>query len=190
MQTFNPVKIAQFLLQEKLKTAKLVVDATAGNGQDTLFMAANTPENTVVLSFDVQESAIQATQKLLSQHNLLTKVKLYCVSHTDINHYLNKTMIDIAMFNLGYLPGDNHRVVTKTDSTLLAVKQVIEYLNEGGVLSIVAYPGHEEGLQEEQELYKFLAVLPTKNFTVLRSNMLNHVNNPPILYIIEKVKKR
>jgi methylase of polypeptide subunit release factors len=188
MQTFNAVKSAKVLLAEKLQTARLVVDATAGNGYDTLFLAKNTPQDTDILAFDIQQSAIESTKKLLAEENLLYKVQLYCTSHADLLNYLEGyTGIDIAMFNLGYLPGCNHRVVTTADSTLQAVKAVIDSLNPGGVLSITAYPGHEEGAKEEQELHILLANLPAKAFTVIRLILLNHLNNPPVLYMIEKV---
>jgi SAM-dependent methyltransferase len=190
MQILNPVRSAQALLAEKLKTAKLVVDATAGNGHDTLFLAQNTPSDTTVLAFDIQPGAIEATQRLLSQQNLLYKVKLYCASHTDIVSNLDEhTGLDVAIFNLGYLPGCNHSIVTTKDSTMLAVQAIIECLNPGGILSITAYPGHEEGAKEEQAIRTFLAKLSYKRFTVIRLELLNHVNNPPVLYMIEKVKK-
>lgn len=190
MQTFNPVKAAKAILLSKLKTAKVAVDATCGNGYDTLFLAQNTPLEAEILAFDIQESAIKATERLLLQEDLLYKVKLHHESHANIQHYLNGAGIDAAMFNLGYLPGDDHNIVTKTTSTMLAVKAVMEALNAGGVLSIAAYPGHQEGAREENELHTFLAALPYKSFNIIRLEMLNHINNPPVLYMLEKVKRR
>lgn len=191
MQTFNAIRSAKLLLAEKLKTASLAIDATAGNGHDTLFLAKNTPDAANILAFDIQQSAIEATRKLLLQENLLYKVNLYCTSHADILNFLDDSQdIDVAMFNLGYLPGGNHSVVTTVNSTIPAIQAVLDLLNQGGILSVTAYPGHEEGRDEEQALSAFFTKLSYQDFTVIRLAMLNHFNNPPVLYMVEKVKKR
>jgi hypothetical protein len=51
-------------------------------------------------------------------------------------------------FNLGYLPGGNQMTTTRSDSTLTALRQSLELLRPGGVLSILAYRGHPGGREE------------------------------------------
>ncbi len=51
----------------------------------------------------------------------------------------------VVMFNLGWLPGAEHIVTTKTETTLTAVQAAIELIVPGGFVSICVYPGHEEG---------------------------------------------
>jgi ubiquinone/menaquinone biosynthesis C-methylase UbiE len=187
MQTFSAVKMAHKLLINKLNTAKCVVDATAGNGNDTLFLAKNSSDDAVIWAFDIQQVAISNTTQLLATHNLSNKVSLVVDSHTNVALYINK-QIDIAMFNLGYLPKSEHTIATEDYSTIMALQEFLRLLSVGGVISIVAYPGHEKGYYEQQSVQEFLKSLPAKLFTVGCWSMINHVNHSPILYVVEKVR--
>lgn len=187
MQTFSAVKLAQQLLINKLNTAQCVVDATAGNGKDTLFLAKYSCDNVIIWAFDIQQVAILKTKQLLDIHNLTNKVNLVVDSHINITSYINM-QIDVAMFNLGYLPNSEHSIATEYHSTIVALQQVLSLLSVGGVVSLVAYPGHEQGYYEQQAVQEFLGSLPAKLFTVGCWSMINHVNNSPILYIVEKVR--
>ena len=55
------------LLKEVIDKNSIVVDATAGNGNDTLFLA-KTPAKKV-FAFDVQNKAITNTNDLLEKNN-------------------------------------------------------------------------------------------------------------------------
>ena len=184
---FNAVKMAQIVLLPKLSKASLVVDATAGNGKDTLFLAQNTPLDTKVFSFDIQDKAIFNTQKLLKEHNLLTKVEVVLDNHININKYLDGN-IDALMFNLGYLPSSDHIVYTKSDTTIKALYNILPLLKKNGIITIVAYPGYEEGFKEMVDLESFLQDIEQQNFNVACFKMINQKNNPPALFVIEKLK--
>jgi SAM-dependent methyltransferase len=187
MQTFNAVKLAQQLLIEKVNTAQCVVDATAGNGKDTLFLAKNSCKDAVVWAFDIQQAAIMKTKQLLSTHNLLNKVKLIVDSHTNIGSYMTGN-IDVAMFNLGYLPNADHKITTELQSTIIALRQILSILSVRGIISLVTYPGHQAGYWEQQAVQEHLKSLSPEIFTVGCWSMINHVNNPPILYVVEKTR--
>lgn len=187
MQTFNAVKLAQYLLAGKVKRAGYLVDATAGNGKDTLFLAENSPEHAVIWAFDVQQSAILNTKQLLVDYKLENKVNAIIDSHANIEQYSIKE-IDVAMFNLGYLPNAGHKVTTKCQSTIIALQKIVGLLSIGGVISLVAYTGHQEGLLENEAVKELLLSLSPAIFTVGCWSMINHSNNPPILYIIEKTR--
>lgn len=98
-----------------------------------------------------------------------------------------QTKIDIAIFNLGYLPGGDHKFTTKDDTTLKAIDKILNNLNINGYVAIVMYPGHEEGLKEYQSIKLFVKDLPKKSFTVGWYKMINHNFNAPALCWIEKV---
>ena len=134
MQTFNAVKLAQYLLDCKVKRAGYLVDATAGNGKDTLFLAKNSPEHAVIWAFDVQQAAILNTKQLLVDCKLENKVNIIVDSHANIERYSIKE-IDVAMFNLGYLPNADHNITTKCQSTITALQKILELLSIGGVIS-------------------------------------------------------
>ena len=94
--------------------------------------------------------------------------------------------VDVALFNLGYLPGASHDLVTKTETTIEALRQTASLLSAGGKITLVAYPGHSSGTEERIAVETFLSALPQETFTVACWQMLNQINNPPVLYILEK----
>lgn len=187
LQVFSILNITRYLLVNKLKAASNIVDATAGNGRDTLFLAQNSPADATIWAFDIQEAALQKTKQLLIDHQLISKVQLILDSHAHIGRHVTGP-VDLAMFNLGYLPGASHEITTNYLSTIEAVQQVLDILNVGGVISIVAYPGHAEGCQENNSLQRFFLELPANIFTVNQWQIINHVNSPPVFYLIEKVR--
>ncbi len=187
MQTFNAIKLAQQLLIDKVNRAKFLVDTTAGNGKDTLFLAQKSPIDAMVWSFDVQQTAILKTKELLSKYSLDDKVKLIIDSHANIDQHINGKL-DVAMFNLGYLPNAQHKITTQCQSTITALQKILGLLSTGGVISIIAYSGHQEGYLESKAVEELLTSLPSNIFTVGCWSMINHSNNPPILYIVEKMR--
>lgn len=187
MQTYNAVKLAQFLLLPHLKNCKRAVDATAGNGWDSLFLAANTGDDAVIYSFDIQKSALFQTERLLREHNMGDKIRLIEDSHENLSSYIDDKL-DIGMFNLGYLPGNDHGITTHADTTIKSVTKLLKMLNTGGFLTIIAYPGHPTGEQEFIEIEKLLKSLSTKFFVVNSWVPVNAAKRPPILYVIEKVR--
>lgn len=187
MQTFNAISLARQLLLSKVMCASCIVDATAGNGKDTVFLAENSPEYGVVYAFDIQENAIATSRKRLVEHNIDDKVQLILDSHANVKSHIDRP-IDVAMFNLGYLPGKCHEIMTMTESTINALTDIASQLSEGGIISVVAYTGHNNGQEENIAVRKYIMTLPAEEFTVLCIDMINHSKNPPILYIIERVR--
>ena len=137
-----------------VKQNDLVVDATIGNGFDTLYLCNLTPKGKV-FGFDIQDEAIANTKKLLENKN---NYKLFKVSHENINTVLKdyNGKISLVLFNLGYLPNGNKKITTKVDSTIKAIQNSFELLNHKGVILVTIYPGHQEGLKESIEIKKLL----------------------------------
>jgi len=187
VEVSNAVVMAQRLLNRTLASASLVVDATAGNGKDTLFLAGNTPDSAIVWAFDIQEQALRKTQQLLVKHQVDHKVRLVADSHSHIASYLNET-VDAAMFNLGYLPGGNHALSTSPATTLQALAQVLHLLGVNGIVTICTYPGYAHGRQELEAVHAYLNSLSQASFAVGCWSMVNQKNSPPILYVIEKIR--
>lgn len=187
MLTLSAVKMSHMLLGAKVANAKCVVDATAGNGKDTLFLALNTPEQCRIWAFDIQQQALSNAEFLLKKYELHKKVTFVLDSHANILNYV-KEPVDIAMFNLGYLPGGTHDIVTEPESTIQALTNLISHSAVGGIISVVAYPGHPGGRDEHEAVREYLTSLPQRNYTVASWSMVNQINNPPVLYIIEKVR--
>lgn len=187
MQTeSNSIQIAHILLKEALQTAKIIVDATAGNGNDTLFIAQNAECTAKIFAFDIQQEALKQAKAKLLQVNLADRVQFILASHDEVNDYIHEPL-DLVIFNLGYLPGGNHQVTTKSEITLKALKIMLDKLSVNGHIAVVVYPGHEEGLKECRLIKDFACSLAKKYFTVGWYQMINHKDKAPALCWIEKV---
>lgn len=183
----NVISITREIMLEKVKIGNVVVDATAGNGHDTLLLAKLVGQEGKVYGFDIQESAIKNTNQKLIENKLAERVYLIQDSHENIDKYIDERT-DLVIFNLGYLPGGNHSIVTKAKSTTIAIEKSLNLLKENGLLVITAYVGHEEGKTEEKYVKEYLSNLDQKEFNVLKFEFINQINNPPILYCVEKNK--
>ena len=106
-------------------------------------------------------------------------------SHSNICTYVHDK-IDAVMYNLGYLPNGDKNKTTMTDTTISSIKDVLKLLNADGIITIVCYPGHSEGLKESIELEKFLRTLNQKEYDVIKYDFINQINNPPYLLAVRK----
>lgn len=150
-----------------------LVDATAGNGHDTVFLARLTGPSGQVHAFDIQEEAIRATQKRLEKEGLLSPaIHLHLISHEHLAEHV-KTPAKVIVFNLGYLPGGDKAKITRTECTITALKQAVELISPNGLLSVMCYPGHEGGKEESEAVETYLAGLPHHSWRVSKYQLLN-----------------
>ena len=177
--------VSKVFIDKVVKDGDIVVDATMGNGYDTIYLAQIVGDSGKVYSFDIQEQAILSTQKKVSKMNLDTRVELILDGHQNIDKYVNYE-ISCALFNLGYLPRANHEIITKGETTLQAIKHCLKLLKPNGVISIAIYIGHEGGIEEKNCVYNFIESLDQGKYNVLESKFVNQINNPPQLILIEK----
>lgn len=176
---------SHYLLKQHIKEGDHVVDATAGNGHDTLFLAHLVGDYGQVYAFDIQEEALKNTTTKLQTSGIDQRVKLILDSHANMPLYLPRG-VDAVLFNLGYLPGGDKSIITQTHTTLLAVQRAIDALNKGGLICIVAYLGHEGGEDELKALLNYTGQLDDKTYNVLHYRFLNQVQKPPQLLAINK----
>lgn len=129
----------------------LALDGTAGNGFDTCFLAELVGEEGRVVAIDLQPDAVQITRNKLEAHGWSDRVDCICDCHSNLLHHLQVVCINnlqIVMFNLGYLPFGNKEIITKRDSTLVALAASFDRLAENGIMSVLSYPGHMGGSEE------------------------------------------
>lgn len=168
-------------LKEVINENDYVVDATCGNGYDTLFLARLARK---VYAFDIQDLAIENTKDRMKR-NRIYNVKCIKDSHSNVDKYV-KEDIKVALFNLGYLPGSDKRVVTKGESTIEAIKKLQEKLVKGGLISLVVYVGHFGGQDESDEVLDYVKSLNTSEYNVIKYCYYNK-DNAPYCIIIEKL---
>jgi tRNA G37 N-methylase Trm5 len=75
---------ARLFIGEALLPGSVAVDATAGNGHDTLFLAGAVGPSGRVYAFDIQPAALEATSALLAEANLEDRVELLLADHSFI----------------------------------------------------------------------------------------------------------
>jgi len=144
-------QLAHELLAERLQPGDIAIDATAGNGHDTLFLAERVGPTGAVHAYDVQTEALQATRRRVDEAGCGGWVQLHPDNHARLMQPLPadcRGRVAAVIFNLGYLPGSDRRTTTQNDSTLAALEQALALLRPGGVLSILAYRGHPGGREE------------------------------------------
>ena len=145
----------------------LAVDATVGNGYDTLFLAHHVGPHGTVIGFDVQKAALAGAREMLKFVGSMGRVSLIHDSHSHLENYLPQgAHVQVAMFNLGYLPRGNRQIITRPETTIAALKASLRHLAANGRITLLAYRGHQGGILEYEEVRKFLEGLPDTEWSV------------------------
>ena len=184
---WNAVELAQMLAARSLVPGDQAVDATAGNGKDTLWLAKQVGETGKIYAFDIQEQALARARERLKEQGqgLLERILWIQESHEHLQHYVSPP-VGAVMFNLGYLPGSDQRIITKPESTIKALKDAWGLLKTGGVVTLVIYTGHPGGEEEKEAVYSHLQELSLEHFSIVEYSFLNSKESPPRLVAVER----
>ena len=188
MHLENILDYAKSLIRSCTETGDYVIDATVGNGYDTLFLALLVGKTGHVFGFDIQKQAIENTKKRLAEHGI-DHVTLYHTGHENILKSIPqsfKSCISGAIFNLGYLPHGNKEVTTHANTTISAISQILELIKIHGLIVVAVYPGHKEGKDESMALLQQLQELPQQRARVLKYQYINQSPDAPYIIAIEK----
>ncbi len=187
MKLQRVLQYAQQLIKDAVEEGDTVVDATAGNGHDTLFLAQLVGDEGQVYAFDVQKSAVDATLHRLLDNGLEHRALVLHRGHQEVANYVHKP-VAAAIFNLGYLPGSDHDIVTQPNTTIQAIEDLLKLLKIGGLIVLVIYHGHPGGKEERDAVIEYVSHLPQKYVHVLKYEFLNQQNDPPFVIALEKMK--
>lgn len=176
----NTNEIIHELLEEIVQPDWICVDMTAGHGHDTLALAKLAQQ---VYSFDIQSEAIESTKVKTREFNNITYI------HDDHQNVLNyvKPFVNLVIFNLGYLPGGNKKIMTSKDSTLMSLSKVHQLLKINSYLIITVYPGHKGGDKEAQAVELWVNHQVEKQ----QYEMVKYdypTKNSPIAYVCKRIK--
>lgn len=181
-------QLAHDAVSKVLQPGDIAIDCTAGNGWDTLFLARAVGPTGHVYAFDIQCTAIQSTDRLLTQHAVRSCVTLENRSHAEWIDRVpqeHRSKIQAAMMNLGYLPNGDKSITTNTTSTVAAIQSLLDWVRPTGLLSILAYTGHPGGQEETNAVRELLAKLDSKIFRVSQEPVVP-TSKAPILFTVEK----
>ena len=181
-------KWAEELHAQVLEEGDRAIDATMGNGYDTLRLCSLVGETGMVYAFDVQPEAIESTRAKLEDAGVSKRARLILSGHQNVKEYIREE-VQLAVFNLGWLPGIEHAIRTRSETTLQAVNACLDLLTPGGVLTICIYPGHEEGKEELRDLLAWAEGLDPLRFDAVVRRYLNQPLDPPVLIAVKKAEK-
>jgi len=178
------VDISHQLLSQIVTEGSLAIDATAGNGNDTLFLAGLVGETGQVWAFDIQKQAIENTRRRLTEAGMLHRVRLIHGGHEEIDRFVPQK-VHAVLFNLGYLPGGDTGIVTVPETTVKALEKSRELLWPGGILCLAVYWGHPGGKEEKEAVEGWAAQLSPYAWDVEKISFPNR-NIAPFVMVIQK----
>lgn len=188
MDKLNTIGLAHQFIQCHVQLDDLCIDATAGRGHDTEFLCRLVGEHGRVIAFDIQQEALNSTDQLLRQAGLRDRADLIPDSHANMAQYAQAETVSCITFNFGYLPGGDHSICTRAESSIPAIEAGLSLLKNGGVMSLCIYYGGDSGFAEKDALLAYLKTIDNKRFTVLITEFANRPNNPPIpVFILKRI---
>ena len=174
----NTLGMVHEFLRRSVKPGAFCIDATAGRGRDTALLCQLAGESGRVLSFDIQQDAVDPTRALLAQEGLRAEVHLD--SHANMERYAEPESVDCVVFNFGRLPGGDPNIVTLAESSLQAIDAGLRLLKPRGVMAIALYYGKENGYEEKEAVLRYLETVDDRRFSVLCCDWANRRSDPPM----------
>lgn len=178
----STTQTALLFVSQYMHPGDTAVDATCGNGHDTLALAKMGAGK--IYGFDIQEAAIRSTKELLDKEGLYSeKIHLIRDGHENMRNHIKET-VQVVLFNLGYLPSAKKEITTRKETTLAAIEAALSLLKKDGLLCITMYSGHPGGQEEKQAVLDFAASLDQSCYHAAYINMYNQRNHPPEILLI------
>ena len=175
------------ILEQHIEAGDVCVDATVGKGNDTEFLKRLVGDSGKVYGFDIQKEAVEATTDRMEKAGLSNGTWLILDSHENMADYV-KEEVSAITFNFGYLPGGNHEIATKPDTSIKAIQTGLLLLKKDGIMSLCIYSGGDSGYEERDSILEYLKNLDPKKYLVILSQYYNRENDPPIPAFVIKLK--
>ena len=183
---FSALEIIHKILRDHINPGDICIDATAGRGRDTLFLAELVGESGLVTAFDIQEAAVESTRQLLEENGMSARTRVVLDSHANMADYAEPGTVSAITFNFGWLPGGDHNVFTHSESSIAAIKAGLPLLRDEGIMTLIIYYGRETGFAERDALLEFLPTIDRDIYSVVEMPFVNRANCPPIPIMILK----
>jgi SAM-dependent methyltransferase len=181
----GPVPLTHLVLRHFVRSGDSAVDATCGNGNDTLLLAELVGPTGRVWAFDIQQEAMESTARKLAANGLPDRVTLVAQGHETLAGQVN-TPLNAVVFNLGYLPGGDRGIITRPETTGAALEQALGLLAPGGIVALTVYPGHGGGDAERRLAEGWAAKLHAPLFHAWRMGQINVTADAPYVILVQK----
>lgn len=176
----NTLSLVHDTLTRFIQPGFVCLDATAGNGRDTVFLCGLTGRTGRVLALDIQEEAVRRSRQRIADEGWSDVAEVFCDSHANMENYAEPESVDCIVFNLGWLPGGDHTIFTHADSTIAAIEAGMKLLRKGGLMCISMYYGGASGYEERDALMEYWKTVDPDQYTVLVTQFANRAGDPPI----------
>lgn len=182
------INLAHFWWSQLLKRGDIAVDATCGNGFDTVVIAKLLlPQLAGTLfAMDLQSDAIAATKRRLEVQvgdKAALDVTFLQQCHSQFPSSLFPATVKLIVYNLGYLPGGDKTLTTQSVSTLASLQQALPLIVPGGAISITCYPGHAAGAEELTEILSWATTLDSRSWSCCHHHWVNRSQSPTWLLL-------
>ena len=177
MKNYQTTQWCAALIRQQVQEGDFCIDATMGNGNDTLLLSQLCGKSGKVLAFDIQEQALAATQEKLTAGHAPENYTLLLESHANMAEYATPDSVSCIVFNFGYLPGGDHSLATRGEASIQALTQA---------LTLCIYSGGDSGFEERDQILDWLKNLDSHQYLVIKSDYYNRPNNPPIPVLVIK----
>ena len=166
--TITSTALAQELWKHVLRPGvDTAIDATAGNGGDSLVLAKllfpslvgdeessttasqtqkqlHIHNNARLICVDIQQAACEKTRQrlaaVLPPHVLRKQVQIIHGSHAPLPLLDDDSSVALVVYNLGFLPRSDKSCTTTTETTIRSLVDATRIVRVGGLLSILTYP--------------------------------------------------
>ncbi|MFW5972427.1 MAG: class I SAM-dependent methyltransferase [Bacteroidota bacterium] len=183
----SAVDLSHQIILTSLSRGDVAVDATCGNGHDTVFLCDAVGEAGHVYAFDVQPEAIIETENRLVEAGVRQRATLIEAGHERMTDMLPSGVSPAAvMFNLGYRPGGSKSRITRSETTLVAIRSALKVLHPAGIVLLVVYTGHPGGREEARAVNRFVASLEPAEYVAVRWHTMNRSITSPYVVAIKK----
>ena len=183
---FSALNIIHKIIAGKVQPGDICIDATAGRGNDTLFLAGLVGESGHVTAFDIQQDAVDSTRALLEEHGMSGRADVLLKSHSEMDEVCSEGTVSCITFNFGWLPKGDHNIFTNKSTSIPAIEKGLKLLKSGGLMTLIIYYGRETGFEERDALLEYLPTIDNSKYTVIEMPFVNRTNCPPIPIIILK----
>ena len=188
MKNYQITEWCHHFIRNHVQEGDICIDATAGNGNDTQLLCELVGDTGKVFAFDIQAQAVANTKERLEEAGFAERAEVLQDSHTNMGNYAKEGSVSCVVFNFGYLPGGDHNLATRKETSIEAIHEGLRLLKKNGMMSLCIYSGGDSGFEERDAILEELKQLDGKKYLVIKSEYYNRPNNPPMPVMIVKLK--
>ncbi|WP_100934151.1 class I SAM-dependent methyltransferase [Candidatus Chlamydia corallus] len=182
--THNVVQASHEIFKNIVSPGDTVIDATCGNGKDSLLLARLLQGCGKLVVYDIQKEALNHALILFETH-LSEEEKAIIEIKEQSHEYLSEKDAKLIHYNLGYLPAGNKAITTLARTTEVSLECALNIVRSDGLVTVVCYPGHPEGERETYAVQSLAQQLNPKDWCVSSFYTVNRFQAPR-LFIFQR----